>query len=140
MSGTQTAQHLDISAVSRTGDDTAAIAAYGRLADQSSLDARTLTNWGNALTRTRRPEQAIERYRDALKIDPGYANAHYNLALSLERTGNPVEALSVVQSALDRAGILVAADIEELTPASRDQVRELWTRFEVLRSTQKGGE
>jgi len=37
--------------------------------------------------------EAIAAYRTAIQLAPTYADAHYNLALALERTGEPRSAL-----------------------------------------------
>jgi tetratricopeptide (TPR) repeat protein len=48
-------------------------------------------NLGNALSDTR-PERAIAAYRRALALEPGYADAHYNLAESLAQAGQSAQA------------------------------------------------
>jgi tetratricopeptide (TPR) repeat protein len=37
--------------------------------------------------------EAVEAYRSAIRLVPGYADAHYNLALAYERTGQRRKAL-----------------------------------------------
>jgi tetratricopeptide (TPR) repeat protein len=37
--------------------------------------------------------EAIDAYRNAIHLVPGYADAHYNLALAFERTGQRRKAL-----------------------------------------------
>ena len=47
---------------------------------------------GNALFASRDFAAAEEAFRQAIAADAGSAEAHYNLALSLERTGHQAEA------------------------------------------------
>ena len=45
-------------------------------------------------------DQAVAGYREALKQDPGYPNAHMNLAMALESKGRHAEALPLYETAL----------------------------------------
>src|SRR5438093_1590149 len=64
-------------------------AAFGcELAEQRKLDAQG------------RPEAAAAEYREALRINPGLAQAHYNLGVALKRLGNVDEAIEEYQEAL----------------------------------------
>ncbi|UCG15426.1 MAG: tetratricopeptide repeat protein [Phycisphaerales bacterium] len=47
-----------------------------------------------------RPDEAIEHFRQVLRIDPGFADAHHNLALELEEQGNLDEAAYHYQEVL----------------------------------------
>ena len=48
---------------------------------------------GNVLDDLKRMDDAIAAYRRAIELQPGYADAHYNLALTLERHGRRRTAL-----------------------------------------------
>lgn len=50
-------------------------------------------NLGVLLEDYERPDEAATEYRRALALDPGFADAHFNLARLLERGGHPKEAL-----------------------------------------------
>ena len=63
------------------------IALYRDCAAKSPGKARPQNNLGAALSRQGRLEEAIERYRAALKIKPDYADAHYNLGYALAKSG-----------------------------------------------------
>ena len=48
---------------------------------------------GNVLDELNRMEESIAAYRQAVSLSPNYADAHYNLALALERKGELRQAL-----------------------------------------------
>ena len=48
-------------------------------------------NLGNLLTEQSRPEEAEKAYREAIRLNPQYANAHYNLGILLKAQGRPEE-------------------------------------------------
>ena len=52
---------------------------------------RTL-NLGNLRDEQGQTEKAFEHYEAALKLNPGYADAHYNVALLCEQTGEFLKA------------------------------------------------
>ncbi|MEZ5361238.1 MAG: tetratricopeptide repeat protein [Bryobacterales bacterium] len=49
-------------------------------------------NLGNVCEETVGMDEAIERYEQALQLNPSYADAHYNLALVYERRREPMRA------------------------------------------------
>jgi type II secretory pathway predicted ATPase ExeA/tetratricopeptide (TPR) repeat protein len=55
---------------------------------------------GTSLARSGRFDEAIAAFREALRIEPGYANAYYNLGLSLLETQRPREAADALESAI----------------------------------------
>jgi Flp pilus assembly protein TadD len=59
-----------------------------RKAAELMPDAGRLTNLGNFLSRTGRTGEALEAYRAAVRIDPGYAPARYNQAALLAAAGD----------------------------------------------------
>ena len=54
-------------------------------ADGRVLDARAWYNLGNALYRQQQVEDALEAYKEALRRNPGDADAKHNLEVALER-------------------------------------------------------
>ncbi len=48
---------------------------------------------GNVLDELNRPDESIAAYRKAVTLSPRYADAHYNLALAYERSGQGRPAL-----------------------------------------------
>ena len=52
-----------------------------------------LFNLGVLLEDMQRRREALQAYQGALRIDPRLADAHYNLALLLDKTGKPREAI-----------------------------------------------
>jgi tetratricopeptide (TPR) repeat protein len=61
---------------------------------------------GNVLDELQRPDESITAYRRAVALAPGYADAHYNLALAHERKGEARAALRHWQAyaRLDKSG------------------------------------
>ena len=49
-------------------------------------------NWGIALARQGKWEEALPHYEEALRLNPGYTEAHLNLAQVLQRLGRHAEA------------------------------------------------
>ncbi|MFM8551245.1 MAG: tetratricopeptide repeat protein [Nitrospiraceae bacterium] len=58
---------------------------------------------GNRLFAQEQWEQAKQQYEAAIKIQPDLAEAHYNLALSLERLGNKKDATAHYKEAANLA-------------------------------------
>ncbi len=85
--------------LSRSGDDRAAVGIYEELDRSAVLSAPVQSNWGNALMRLQRFDEAVERFREAIRIDPQYANAHFNIGVAMEQLGRPDEALAHYDSA-----------------------------------------
>jgi tetratricopeptide (TPR) repeat protein len=72
----------------------------GRLVEAEAMyrgareaDATLLFNVGVLLQDLDRDEEAAAAYREALAIDPDFADAHYNLACLHERAGNQRECI-----------------------------------------------
>jgi protein O-mannosyl-transferase len=59
-----------------------------------------LSNLADALTRQGHYKEAIERCEAALKLDPGYADAHYNLGNALRLQGKYDEAIEHLRESL----------------------------------------
>ena len=63
---------------------------------------------------------AVREYREALRLDPRHADAHYNLAVALERLGRMDEAIAHYQQASQLDPGNPAADvIPKLRPRRR---------------------
>jgi tetratricopeptide (TPR) repeat protein len=58
---------------------------------------------GSALDELGKGKEAIDTYKDAIKLNPDLGLLHYNLAVSLKRAGKHAEAKTSVQQALRRA-------------------------------------
>jgi tetratricopeptide (TPR) repeat protein len=50
-------------------------------------------NLGNLYDEQGRIKEAFDYYRRTLELNPNYADAHFNLALLCERTGDPLKAV-----------------------------------------------
>ncbi|MBI4551433.1 MAG: tetratricopeptide repeat protein [Candidatus Latescibacteria bacterium] len=84
-------------AFAKTGDDRAAIQEYETAISIFSYYPEPFYNMGNALRRLKaNPEKMIEAYRNAIRFDPGHANARVNLALVLLDLNRIDEARSLV--------------------------------------------
>jgi tetratricopeptide (TPR) repeat protein len=77
---------------------------------------------GNVLDELERPDESIAAYRRAIALAPGYADAHYNLALAYERKGERRRALThwQVYIRLDKSG--------PWADHARGQIRKLLSR------------
>jgi tetratricopeptide (TPR) repeat protein len=47
----------------------------------------------------KRPDEALRAYRQTLKLEPSFADAHYNLGLLLETLGKLPEAIAHLRTA-----------------------------------------
>jgi tetratricopeptide (TPR) repeat protein len=47
----------------------------------------------------KQPQKALSAYRAALKLDPSFGDAHYNIGLLLDSLGNKSEAFSHLRTA-----------------------------------------
>ncbi len=73
-----------------------AIELYGELAEGLPKNAEVWLKIGNCLARTHRQQEAIEAYRQAIKRDPEYIKAWYNLSyLQAQMLGKTVAAMAV---------------------------------------------
>ena len=52
------------------------------------------------MEQTGRVQEAIQHYEQALRINPDYAVAHYNLGVALEQAGRMPEAIQHYEQAL----------------------------------------
>jgi len=63
--------------------------------------ARFYMMLASALDELGKPKEAIDTYRSAIKLQPKFALLHYNLAVSLKRTKQLVEAKAAAERALE---------------------------------------
>ena len=78
-------------ALGKTGRTKEAIEHFGR-AIGIYPTAITYANLGLAYLREGQPDQSVENFRSALRLNPDYFEAHLNLAIALSRLGRPQEA------------------------------------------------
>jgi tetratricopeptide (TPR) repeat protein len=76
--------------------------AYHRWLHDFGPDARVCFNLGNVLSASRKPEAAIERFRQAIELNANYVEAWNNLGLTLIRIGQREQAVSAFTQALQR--------------------------------------
>jgi tetratricopeptide (TPR) repeat protein len=77
-----------------------AAADYQRLLVIDPRDASALCNFGDMLGEFGYVSRAIEKYHQAIAAKPGYAQAHYHLAIALDLTGSAVQAKDEFETAL----------------------------------------
>jgi len=65
---------------------------FGRAAALTGGNFIAEVNYGAALARAGRTEEALVRYRRAILFNPRYADAHFNLAVNLDRLGRTADA------------------------------------------------
>ncbi|MBI5503193.1 MAG: tetratricopeptide repeat protein [Deltaproteobacteria bacterium] len=66
---------------------------------KSPDDPSAITDLGSALLFQDRTDDAIAKYRVAIEKDPKFLQAHFNLAIGLQKAGNDAEALTELQRA-----------------------------------------
>ncbi|MBS0583370.1 MAG: tetratricopeptide repeat protein [Proteobacteria bacterium] len=105
-------------------------------ADDARADPNLLHQYGVALNKLERHEEAAKVYRRVVAALPGNANAEFHLAVTLEAAGRHREAEKIARSAIGRgagspearylhASTLIATDrSEEAEPLLRELVRE----------------
>ena len=95
---------------------------YRRAAESDSSYVLAFFDLGNVLDELERPDESIGAYLRAISLAPGYADAHYNLALAYERKGERRRALShwQVYIRLDKSG--------PWADHARGQIRKLLSR------------
>ena len=96
----------------RTQAYASVLALWGDTVADSPDDAGARNNYGNALAEAGRLEEAMAQYRAALRLVPGYDQAHLNLGNTLVKLGREEESLPHFRAALqvtpDDAGIRYA--------------------------------
>jgi len=87
-------------AMSRMGNDEAAVAAYRHYLNVRPGSRETLRNLGNSLMRLGRPREAIEYYGRLFQIDPADFEALHNFGRALIEVGNPQAALYPISQSI----------------------------------------
>jgi tetratricopeptide (TPR) repeat protein len=79
---------------------------YRRATQADSSYVLAFFDLGNVLDELQRPDESIAAYQRAIALAPGYADAHYNLALAYERKGERRRALThwQIYVRLDKSG------------------------------------
>jgi tetratricopeptide (TPR) repeat protein len=77
----------------KRGDMRLAERMYRQATEADDSSALAFYDLGNALDELRRFEEAVGAYKEALRLSPKYADAHYNLAYIYERTSEQRRAL-----------------------------------------------
>jgi tetratricopeptide (TPR) repeat protein len=67
---------------------------YRRATQADATYVLAFFDLGNVLDELQRPDESIAAYSRAIALAPGYADAHYNLALAYERKGERRRALA----------------------------------------------
>ena len=85
----------------RNADYSSELSIWQDTVHKAPRNARAHYNLGNALATQGRFDEAMEHYRQTLKIMPDYAEAHDNLGLALAGRGQVDEAIACYQKALE---------------------------------------
>jgi tetratricopeptide (TPR) repeat protein len=108
-------------------------AAYRRWLLHFGPDAQVCFNLGNVLFSLGQRESAIERFRQAIEIDPDFVEAWGNLGSVLSEIGNHGEALAATRRALElnpahsAATYNLAHSLQE--SGSSHEARAVWQRY-----------
>lgn len=81
-------------ALARSGNLEASLAAFQNAAAMGLLDASAHLDWGTVLGNDAQFESALEHFQEAVRLDPGNAGARYSLGLVLERLDRREEAVA----------------------------------------------
>ena len=83
------------------GKESLAIEAFKSVQGNPSAEARAHNNLGILYIQSKKPEQAILEFNNAVSLNPNLPDAHYNLAvLLLDTKGNPNQARQHLEVAL----------------------------------------
>ena len=95
--------HSELAAVLVARGDVDEAAEHYEAALALNPDAETYNNLGGALLLKHKPREALEKYREALRLDPEYAEAHVNIGLLLRTLDRSDEALQHFRLAAEYA-------------------------------------
>src|SRR5690606_23837421 len=110
-----------------------AVRAYYGWLQQFGTDAHVIFNLANSLTALGRTEAALERYRQAVEVDPEYVEAWNNLGAALASAGELEEAREAFEIAIrlvpNYADALynVADTLDEMDRPA--EARTYWARY-----------
>jgi tetratricopeptide (TPR) repeat protein len=79
-----------------------AIESYHHWLHEFGPDAQVCFNLGNVLAASRKPEAAIERFRQAVELDAGHVEAWNNLGVVLAKSGQREQAIAAFTKAIQR--------------------------------------
>lgn len=85
------------------GKYTEAAETFGRVVQRVPNHYKALVNWGVALSRGGKPEEAIVKFQQALALDPEHHNnaeVYYNWGVALERLGKHRDAVEKFDQAV----------------------------------------
>jgi tetratricopeptide (TPR) repeat protein len=153
---TQLYRAIDLASEAATkGDYAGAVELWKQALALGGDEAMVHFNLANALSKTRRPEEAIAEYEKALALSPDHAEAHDNLGYLLATHGRPAEAIAHFEQAiaanpqnanphtnqgvtLARTGRLYAAVIEfEKAAALKPDDASIQTQFALALATMR---
>jgi tetratricopeptide (TPR) repeat protein len=124
-----------------------AVALWGDAVEKTPRNAGSRNNYGNALAEQGKLPEAIEQFREALRLVPGFDDPHYNLGNALATQGRLTEAIEHYQAALQvqprsaairfalgeafrRSGRTAEAEAQYLQALSGDsETAEVWYRL-----------
>ncbi|HEY1108377.1 MAG TPA: tetratricopeptide repeat protein [Opitutaceae bacterium] len=91
---------LGATTVARLGDYRDELSIWGDTAAKHPSSARAHNNYGQALFRAGRLDEAVASYERALAIQPKYPETHYNLGVARMRQGDAARAIAHYDTAL----------------------------------------
>ena len=71
----------------------------------SPMPPEGLTQWGHALLQLSRYEEAADRFRSVLALDPDNGEAHFELGYALSQSQRPAEAIAHYRAAYGKRGV-----------------------------------
>jgi len=112
------------SALAALGRHDEATVKFESVLHQAPDTPAVLNNYGHSLFLIGRLEEARKVLEDAVRIQPHYAEAHYNLAILLEQSGQPADALREYgQAAFLKPGLPGIDDcLQRMTEIVKDSV------------------
>jgi VWFA-related protein len=135
------------------GENAAGVPAVTAAVDDDALE---LVDHGISLARENKPSEAIAPLREALRLNPGMAAAHYYLASALRDTNNAGAAEAELREALKLApdqsmvhnalGVLLLkrgdmpAAVAELRSASELQPKDAIVHYNLAQALEKAGD
>lgn len=99
-----TTYHWYSSLLSAVGRNEEAVAAMEKARDLDPISLPIQTDLGLTYYFARQYDRAIEQYKRALDLDPGFTRAYISLSSALALMGKHDEALAEVQKAIERTG------------------------------------
>ena len=88
----------------QVGDLKRATQAYEMARDQAPDNAMVRFNLANVYNLQNHLEASLTEYRQAVKLDPNFAEPYYGMGITLEKQKKPDEALAVYEQYLAKAG------------------------------------